>query len=403
MASFTPIVGTQNEINNTSIVDGQFLLVSDQTKIPYVGRLDLQQRRIGTGLYHWLSIKNKPFEYTGNGLTVVNGVLSSTSVDWSNLTEKIFNTIGNGLSVNSNGQLSLGTLLWSDIITKPFETLGRGLSVTNNILNMENQSWSDTTNKPFLEFGTGIIVDNNGVLKATGAIVGGLNWSNINNKPFNTIGNGLVVESGVLKANSSLSTVSWGNLIGKPFATVGNGLLVNGSNELVLDTTITYTWNMLTNKPFSTIGSGLDVVNDELVLDIGLDWSEITSKPFNSIGNGLTVDSLTDTISHDIQSVALDITGTASDTTTAYQRLLVNNVEVGKIYGEEYMELTQDLNVNSTYIFTNANITANSYIEVYTSKWGLNYLSVSVNSGTCVVTFAQGTDSENVTCRIYIK
>mgnify|MGYP003290548763 CR=1 FL=1 len=402
MASFTPIVGTKTEIDATPIVDGQFLLVSDQTKIPYVGYLDVQQGRKGTGLYHWLTLANKPFDYTGNGLTVVNGVLNSTSVDWSNLTNKIFDTIGDGLTVNASGQLNLGSLPWHNIKTKPFETFGSGLSVTDNILNMDNQSWDDIINKPFSSFGTGIIIEN-GVLKATGAIVGGLSWNNVNDKPFNTIGSGLVVESGVLKANSSLSTVTWGNLVGKPFSTIGNGLLVNGSDELILDTTITYTWGMLNNKPFSTIGNGLDVVNDELVLDIGLDWTDVTSKPFTTVGSGLSIDSLTDTISQDVQSVVLNTTGTASDTNTSYQQLLVNNVEVGEIYGEKYMEITQDISINPIYVFTNSDITTDSCIEVYTNKWGLNYLTVSVNSGTCAVTFAQGTDSENITCRIYIK
>lgn len=400
MASFTPIVGTLNEINNTPIVDGQFLLVSDQTKIPYIGYLDLQQRRIGVGRYHWLSLSNKPFSYTGNGLTVVNGVLNSTSVDWSNLTNKIFDTIGNGLVVNANGQLNLGSLFWNNVKNKPFETLGRGLSVVNNALNVNNQSWNDTTGKPFSGFGTGIIIED-GILKATGAIVGGLSWNSVNDKPFNTIGSGLTVESGVLKANSSLSTVTWGNLTGKPFSTIGNGLLVNGSNQLSLDTTITYTWNMLNNKPFSTIGSGLDVVNNELVLDIDLTWSNITSKPFTTVGSGLTVNN--DVISQNIQSVALGTTGTASDVNTSYQRLLVNNSEVDKIYGEEYMELTQDISTNPIYVFTNTNITSNSCIEVYTNKWGLNYLTVSVGNGTCAVTFAQGTSEEDITCRIYIK
>ena len=401
MASFTPIVGTKTEIDATPIVDGQFLLVSDQTKIPYVGYLDTQQRRKGVGLYHWLALTDKPFEYTGSGLAVVNDALTLTSVDWGNLTEKIFDTISDEFIVNANGQLNLTSLPWSSVKLKPFETLGSGLSVTNNVLNMDNQSWNDTVNKPFLGFGTGIIIEN-GVLKATGAIVGGLNWNDINNKPFNTIqsGGGLVVESGVLKANASISTVTWGNLIGKPFSTIGTGLTVNGSNQLNLDTTITYTWNMLNNKPFSTIGSGLNVVGDALVTDINLTWSQVTSKPFNSVGSGLTVSS--NTISQNIQSVSLGTTGTASDTSIAYQRLLVNNSEVDKIHGERYMELTQDISVNQIYVFSNANITTDNFIAVYTNKWGLNYLSLSVSNGTCAVTFAPETTSENVTCRIYI-
>lgn len=400
MASFAPIIGTKNEIDNTPIVDGQFLLVSDLTNVPYMGYLDLQQRRIGLGRYHWDVIQNKPFAYTGDGLVVVNGVLNATSVNWSNISNKEFNTIGNGLTVDADNKLNLNALTWNGVKQKPFIGIGSRLSVVNDSLNTVNQSWNDTTNKPFSSYSTGIIVEN-GVLKATGAIVGGLNWSNVINKPFNTIGTGLVVESGVLKASSTLSSVEWGNLIGKPFATIGTGLTVNGSNELTLDTSINYTWSMLNNKPFSTIGSGLDVVNNELVLDYDLDWTDINSKPFITVGSGLTVTN--DTISQTIQSISLDSTGTASDTTTSYQRLLVNNTEIAKINGEEYMEATQDLSVNPIFVFTNSSITSDSLIGVYTDQWGLEYYSVSVANGTCTVTFFQETTSLNVTCRIYIK
>lgn len=134
----------------------------------------------------------------------------------------------------------------------------------------------------------------------------------------------------------------------------------------------------------------------------GLAWSALTGKPFSSVGSGLSVSD--DTLSADVKSVTVDNTGTASSSAVSYQRIGVNG-SYTEINGTKYMEQTQTVSTstNTTYTFTNADIKADSVIDVYASEFGINPSSVAVSSGSCVVTIPAQSSAISLGIRIYIK
>ena len=134
----------------------------------------------------------------------------------------------------------------------------------------------------------------------------------------------------------------------------------------------------------------------------GLAWSALTNKPFSSLGSGLTVTS--DTLSADVQSVAVDRTGTASSSAVSYQRVGVNG-SYTEIDGTKYMEQTQTLSTSAstTYTFTNAAITANSEIWPMSDIWGLVPESVTVSNGSCTVVIPKQSSAVSCKVRIYIR
>ena len=88
--------------------------------------------------------------------------------------------------------------------------------------------------------------------------------------------------------------------------------------------------------------------------------------------------------------------GTASATVTHEQQITINST-AHDIDGTKYMEQTAN---SASFTFTNAAITANSVIDVYTDTWGDNPTSVSASSGSCSVTFSA---AQSRTVRIYIR
>jgi len=88
--------------------------------------------------------------------------------------------------------------------------------------------------------------------------------------------------------------------------------------------------------------------------------------------------------------------GTASATVTHEQQITINST-AHDIDGTKYMEQTAN---SASFTFTNAAITANSAIDVYTNTWGDNPTNVSASSGSCLVTFAA---AQSRTVRIYIR
>lgn len=115
-------------------------------------------------------------------------------------------------------------------------------------------------------------------------------------------------------------------------------------------------------------------------------------------GNGIDI-SAQNVISADVQSVSVEETGTASATVTHQQQVTVNGVSVD-IDGTKYMEQTAN---SATFTFTNAAITADSAIDVYTDTWGDNPSAsggVVASAGSCTVTFDS---AQTRTVRIYIK
>ena len=134
----------------------------------------------------------------------------------------------------------------------------------------------------------------------------------------------------------------------------------------------------------------------------GLAWSALTGKPFNTVGNGLTVSN--DALNADIRSVSLENRGTASATAPRFQQVIVNGSGV-TVRGTSYYEYSQTLSTSAdtVYTFTNAAITANSAVDVYTNIYGINPSNVVVTSGQCVVTFPKQSTAQTMTCRIYVK
>ena len=429
---FNPIRGTQDFINNTPIVDGQFLFVIDQTEGKNNLYVDVGSNRIRIGAYDWSFILNKPFSTIGNGLNVNQDNELEVDISWSDVTNKPFISIGNGLLVNQNDELEVD-ISWSDVTNKPFTTIGDRLTVTTingeEILSADIQTWGQIDNKPFTSIGQNLSVDNNGVLSANNQT-----WTQITNKPFTSIGTGLEVLNGVLVATGggtgvdwatevankpfetlgssftvnsagvlNLSNINWNVISNKPFTSIGSGLTVDTNNALKTN----IAWADIISKPFTSIGSGLDVINNILVADVT--WSDIINKPFTSIGDGLTVDTVTNTISADVQTVTASITGTASSSVVCKQSLVVTgNAAVNTpIDGTVYMEYTQNIIVGATdYVFTNTSfINTNSIIDVYTSEWGVVPSSVVIDgtNHTCTVTFVSSVAVNNLTCRIYIK
>lgn len=102
------------------------------------------------------------------------------------------------------------------------------------------------------------------------------------------------------------------------------------------------------------------------------------------------------TVTNGTSSVTVQGSGTASASVTHQQQVTVNGVSVD-IDGTKYMETTAN---SATFTFTNAAITADSAIDVYTDTWGDNPSAVTVSAGSCVVTFSA---AQSRTVRIYIK
>ncbi len=105
------------------------------------------------------------------------------------------------------------------------------------------------------------------------------------------------------------------------------------------------------------------------------------------------------------KDVAIEYNGTASASAVRKQRIGIDS-SYTDIYGTTYMETTINTSTSAAVnaSFTNAAITADSVIDVYTSVAGLNYSSISVSSGSCVITYPiQATATSGVKVRIYIK
>jgi len=103
-------------------------------------------------------------------------------------------------------------------------------------------------------------------------------------------------------------------------------------------------------------------------------------------------------------TVSVSHIGTASSSGVRKQQITVDNVAYD-IDGTAYMEQTINTSTSATSsaTFSNAAITANSVIDVYTSQLGLCYSNITVSEGSCVVTFPAQASAASVTVRIYIR
>lgn len=124
-------------------------------------------------------------------------------------------------------------------------------------------------------------------------------------------------------------------------------------------------------------------------------YSDLTGKP--SLATVATSGSYNDlTNKPTIPTVSIAGDGSASSSATHSQKVTISGTSTA-IDGTTYMEYTATA---STFTFTNAAITANSVIDVYTDTWGDNPSGVTVSAGSCAVSFSA---SAARTVRIYIR
>lgn len=124
-------------------------------------------------------------------------------------------------------------------------------------------------------------------------------------------------------------------------------------------------------------------------------YSDLSGKPsLASVATSGSYNDLSNTPS--IPSVSIAGSGTASSSATHSQQVTINSTPTN-IDGTIYMEYTATA---ATFTFTNAAITANSAIDVYTNTWGDNPSGVTVSAGSCAVSFSA---SQSRTVRIYIR
>ena len=152
-------------------------------------------------------------------------------------------------------------------------------------------------------------------------------------------------------------------------------------------------------------------IGEQLILN-GILYNVIDSIAQHGIisaqGTGANIeaaDPITQQIEDKVGTVQLETTGTASATTTRYQRLVVDGTPAGAIAGSTYLEQSVTLSTSAdvTTTFNNSAITANSAIDVYTTIPTLTYKDMNISAGSCTVTFDKQDTASTITVRIYIK
>lgn len=200
-------------------------------------------------------------------------------------------------------------------------------------------------------------------------------YNDLTNKPsiasVTLSGNKTLADLGIA-ASADLATV----------ATTGEYSDLSGVPTLATVAT-TGAYNDLTGRPslatVATTGSYTDLTNKPSLATVA------TSGSYNDLSNKPSIPTV---------SIAGD--GTASSSATHSQKITIDSTPT-TIDGTTYMEYTASA---STFTFTNAAITANSVIDVYTDTWGDNPSGVTVSAGSCSVAFSA---SQSRTVRIYIR
>lgn len=197
-----------------------------------------------------------------------------------------------------------------------------------------------------------------------------------------------------------LGIKTWNKLTSRPFENINTAQFVVENGVLQMND---LSWSSIVNKPFKGVSTNRLLFIENGVLKCAYRWGKIHNVPFYTIGAGLNVDT-NGNLNANVSSVEVLQVGNASNTTTSYQSLKINNVN-NCLDDSMYMEDTQTLSTSNdtTFTFTNNAITPNSLIETYTSIWGIVPKNVDVSqNGVCTVTFAPYYTSTSLTCRIYI-
>lgn len=249
---------------------------------------------------------------------------------------------GTNITIAEDGTISAtGTLGsdWTNITNKPFNTLGSGLTVTNGVLSVTggggSVDWADITGKPAtfpatpatattlggVKAGANITITSDGTISASGGPGGSTDWKDITNKPATFAppiatesllggvkpGRGLNVSAdGTLTADASAP--SWNEVTGKPavfpvaVATksalggviAGAGVNIDGSGVISVSSAAP-TWNDITGKPPTFTppiasdkqlggvkeGAGINIEADGTIntLQAAPCWNEVLDKP----------------------------------------------------------------------------------------------------------------------------
>lgn len=131
----------------------------------------------------------------------------------------------------------------------------------------------------------------------------------------------------------------------------------------------------------------------------GLAWSALTGKPFSSIGSGLTVSS--DTLTADVQSVTVGVSGIGTSINPRYQRVSVNG-DSTEINGTKYIETTTYTTSGNNRVFTFTNVSQDAVIDgPYCDKIGVAPTAQTHSGTTYTVSFATSDAVGKV--RIYLK
>lgn len=103
-------------------------------------------------------------------------------------------------------------------------------------------------------------------------------------------------------------------------------------------------------------------------------------------------------------ATSISYTGTASATGVRYQRVGIGSTYT-EINGTKYMEQTKTLSTSAetTYTFSNSDITANSVIEPFASIFGIVPSAITVSAGSCVVKIPKYSSAASCKVRIYIR
>lgn len=64
---------------------------------------------------------------------------------------------------------------------------------------------------------------------------------------------------------------------------------------------------------------------------------------------------------------------------------------------------TTSTSANTVYTFTDARITANNVVDVYTNIFGVSPSNIVLANGSCTVTFPAQSSAQSMTCKIYVK
>lgn len=110
-------------------------------------------------------------------------------------------------------------------------------------------------------------------------------------------------------------------------------------------------------------------------------------------------------LQQEIDSVSLAWDGTASATTVRRQVLMKNNVAVGEVSGSAYMEQTKMLSDSAptTFTFTNAAITADKRITIFTDLPDQFYSNISQSAGSLSVTYPAAGFAMNLKVQVVIQ